>query len=166
MEKLDLTAEVLPALRKLDTLIEGDLRRQIDSAVADARAMLAGSEEPFGWRFLDLPDDVPNGIRSGGVFVLPAGSSPAAHRHPNSTQHMRVLSGQASVELRPAGEDEGQGAARFSIGEDRPWLVIPRDIVHGFELPPDHDLVVLSFHTVAQEELLEVTSTGARTYTT
>jgi quercetin dioxygenase-like cupin family protein len=164
-DRLDLTPEVGPTLRRLDELIEGVLREEIDEAVASAREMLEGTNEPFGWHFLDLGSaELPSGIRSGGVFVLPGGSAPPAHRHPNSTQHMRVLSGDAVAVLRS--EETTEDPTRSGIGAEHPWLVIPRDVVHGFELSPDHDLVVLSFHTVPQEELLEVGSTGARTYTT
>jgi quercetin dioxygenase-like cupin family protein len=164
--QLDLTTQLGPTLRALDTLVEGELRPQIAEAVDAARRMLATSPEPFGWRFLDLgARNLPDGIRSGAVFVLPAGATPPGHHHPNSVQHMRVLAGRGVVTLRP-----GEGAAqhdpvRYGVGVERPWLVIPWGVVHQFEVLPEGELVVLSFHTVVEEDLLEVSAAGERTYT-
>src|SRR5919197_38070 len=94
--QLDLTGQVGSTLRALDTLIEAELRSQIAEAADVARWMLATSREPFGWRFIDLgARELPDGIRSGTLFVLPAGITPPGHHHPNSIQHMRVLAGRA-----------------------------------------------------------------------
>jgi mannose-6-phosphate isomerase-like protein (cupin superfamily) len=163
---LDLTPQVGPRLRALDALIEGALRRQIDRAVDAARQMLASSQEPFGWEFIDIgAGDLPDGIGSAAVFVLPAGTHPPGHHHPNSTQHMRVLAGLATVTLRPAGSPARHGPVRYGVGVQRPWLVIPQGVVHEIEVTPEADLAVLSFHTVPQEDLLEVSAAGERTYT-
>ena len=159
--ELDLTEQLGATLPALDALIEGELRPQIAEAVGVARRMLATSREPFGWRFIDLgARDLPGGIRSGAVFVLPAGATPPGHHHPNSIQHMRVLAGQAVVTLRST-----ESSARYGVGAERPWLVIPRGVVHQIAVLPDGELVVLSFHTVPEEDLLEVSAAGERTYT-
>jgi quercetin dioxygenase-like cupin family protein len=161
---LDLTAQLGATLRALDTLIEGKLRRQIAEAVDVARRMLATSREPFGWRFIDLGGrELPDGVRSGAVFVLPAGTTPPGHHHPNSIQHMRVLAGRAVVTLRNKERTVQHDEVR--LGNERPWLVIPRGVVHQIEVVPEGELVVLSFHTVPEEDLLEVSAAGARTYT-
>jgi mannose-6-phosphate isomerase-like protein (cupin superfamily) len=158
---LDMTGQLGSTLRALDTLIEGELGPLITEATDAARNLLATSREPFGWRFIDLDaGHLPDGIRSGAIFVLPAGTTPA-HHHPNSVQHMRVLTGQGVVTLRPAQHEP----ARYGVGRERPWLVIPQGVVHQFEIPPEAELVVLSFHTVPEEDLLEVTVDGERTYT-
>jgi quercetin dioxygenase-like cupin family protein len=158
----DLTTQLGSTLRALDTLIEGELRPQIAEAVEAARRVLATSREPFGWRFIDLgARHLPDGIRSGAVFVLPAGATPPGHHHPNSVQHMRWLAGRAVVTLRPAERDP----VRYGVGKEQPWLVIPRGVVHQFEVSPEGELVVLSFHTVPEEDLLEVSVAGERTYT-
>lgn len=164
--QLDLTTQLGSTVRALDTLIEGELRPQIAEAVDAARRMLATSREPFGWYFIDLgARNLPDGIRSGAVFVLPAGATPPGHHHPNSVQHMRVLAGRAVVTLRPGEGTAQDGPVRYGVGGERPWLVIPRGVVHQFEVLPDGDLVVLSFHTVLEEDLLEVSAAGERTYT-
>ena len=164
--ELDLTTQLGSTLHALDALIEGELRLQIAEAVDVARRMLATSREPFGWRFIDLgPRDLPDGIRSGAVFVLPAGTTPPGHHHPNSIQHMRVLAGRAVVMLQSRESTAQRDPVRYGVGKERPWLVIPRGVVHQFEVLPEAELVVLSFHTVLEEDLLEVSAAGERTYT-
>ncbi len=163
--QLDLTAQLGSTLRALDTLIEGALRLQVAEAVDVARRMLATSREPFGWRFIDLgARSLPDGIRSGAVFVLPAGTTPPGHHHPNSVQHMRVLAGRAVVTLQSRDGTAQHDPVRYGVGQERPWLVIPRGVVHQLGVLPEGDLVVLSFHTVPEEDLLEVSSAGERTY--
>jgi oxalate decarboxylase/phosphoglucose isomerase-like protein (cupin superfamily) len=164
--ELDLTAQLGATLPALDGLIEGELRPQIAAAVEVARRMLATSPEPFGWRFIDLgARKLPGGIRSGAVFVLPAGTTPPGHHHPNSIQHMRVLAGQAVVTLWSTAGTARHDPVRYGVGAERPWLVIPRGVEHQIAVLPDGELVVLSFHTVAEEDLLEVSAAGERTYT-
>jgi oxalate decarboxylase/phosphoglucose isomerase-like protein (cupin superfamily) len=164
--ELDLTAQLGATLSALDRLIEGELRPQVAEAVEVARRMLATSREPFGWRFIDLGTRrLPDGIRSGAVFVLPAGTAPPGHHHPNSIQHMRVLAGQAVVTLRSTDGTAQPDPVRHRVGRERPWLVIPRGVVHQIEVLPEGELVVLSFHTVPEEDLLEVSAAGERTYT-
>jgi mannose-6-phosphate isomerase-like protein (cupin superfamily) len=161
----DLAPELGSRLRALDALLEGELRPLVDEAVDAARRMLATSQEPFAWQFIDLgPEELPDGIGSVAVFVLPAGTSPPGHHHPNSTQHMRVLAGRATVTLRSTGSPAQHGPVRYGVGAQRPWLVIPQSVVHELAVAPGEDLVVLSFHTVPQEELLEVSPAGERTY--
>jgi len=164
--QLDLSAQLGTTLRALDTLIEGELRPQIAEAVDVARRMLATSREPFGWRFIDLgARNLPEGIRSGAVFVLPVGTTPPGHHHPNSIQHMRVLAGRAVVTLWSRESTAQHDPVRYGVGEERSWLVIPRGVVHQLEVLPEGELVVLSFHTVSAEDLLEVSAAGERTYT-
>ena len=163
---VDLTPQMGSRLRALDALIEGELRPLIDEAVDAARRMLATSQEPFGWQFIDVGSgDFPDGIRSVAVFILPAGTCPPGHHHPNSTQHMRVLAGRATVTLRSTGSPAQHDPVRYGVGAQRLWLVIPQGVEHELEVMSGEALVVLSFHTVAQEDLLEVSSAGERTYT-
>jgi oxalate decarboxylase/phosphoglucose isomerase-like protein (cupin superfamily) len=158
---LDLTDSSHPTLRALDELIDTDLRDQIRDGIRAASAMLASSDEPFGWHFLDLTGtQLPPGIRSGAIFTLPAGSRPEPHRHPNSIQHMRALSGRASLTLHRGHDD----AERIDIGGERRWAVIAKDVVHAFDVPFREDFVVLSFHTVPADEIIELSSAGKRRY--
>jgi hypothetical protein len=163
---VDLTPHMGSRLRALDALLERVLRPLIDEAVVAARRMLAISQAPFGWQFIDVGSaELPDGIRSVAVFVLPAGSAPPGHHHPNSTQHMRVVAGQATVTLRSSDSSWHHDPVNLLLGAQRPWLVIPHGVVHELAVMPGEELVVVSFHTVRQEDLLEVSSAGERTYT-
>lgn len=142
-------------LAALDTLVERS-QAVLDAASLKARAMLQIGEE-FGWEFVSL-GPLPEGIASAGLFVLPARSRPAPHRHPNSIQHMRRLSGEARVRLTLDGEVMDR-----LVGADERWVVIETDATHQIDVE-DREFVVISFHTVPQEELLEVTQTGQRHY--
>lgn len=160
---LDLTEASTPTLRALDELVGSALRDQIREGVSAAAAMIASGGEPFGWHFLDFAGvELPWGIRSGAVFVLPAGSRPDAHRHPNSVQHMRVLSGSARLTL--SGKDGPASDEVIDVGDRRVWVVIATDVVHGFAVAETGDLEVVSFHTVPANEIVEVSSEGERRY--
>jgi hypothetical protein len=78
---------------------------------------------------------------------------------------MRVLAGRAMVTLWSREGTAQQDLVRYGVGAERPWLVIPRGVVHQLEVLPEGELVVLSFHTVPEEGLLEVSAAGERTYT-
>ena len=160
---LDLTEASTPTLRALDELIGSALKDQIREGVNAAAAMIASGGEEFGWHFLDLAGvELPWGIRSGATFVLPAGSRPDAHRHPNSVQHMRLLSGSALLTL--SGTDGPASDEVIELGDRRVWVVIATDVAHGFVVSESGDLEVVSFHTVPADEIIEVSSEGARRY--
>ena len=152
---LELSDEMPQRLAALEGLVQrsGEV---LEAATTKARDMLSSGEE-FGWDFVKL-DPLPEGIASAGLFVLPAGSTPTPHRHPNSIQHMRHLAGEAVVRISLRDE-----TLKRLVTEENPWTVIQDNATHGFEVGGD-DLVVISFHTVPQEELLEVTETGERHY--
>jgi quercetin dioxygenase-like cupin family protein len=142
-------------LAALDALVERS-QAVLDAASLKARAMLQIGEE-FGWEFVSL-GPLPEGVASAGLFVLPARSRPTPHRHPNSIQHMCRLSGEARVRLTLGGEVMDR-----LVGADERWVVIETDATHQIDVE-DREFVVISFHTVPQEELLEVTQTGQRHY--
>ncbi len=152
---VDLSAQVPERLAALDALVESS-HELLQAATNKARAMLATGEE-FGWDFVSLRP-LPDGIASAGLFVLPARSSPTPHRHPNSIQHMRRLSGQARVAITL-----GDETLERSVTAEDPWVVIEADATHRIDVGPE-EFVVISFHTASQEELLEVTETGERHY--
>lgn len=152
---LDLSSMMPERLAALDALVERS-REVLDAASQKARAMIQTGEE-FGWEFVSL-GPLPEGIESAGLFVLPGRSSPTPHRHPNSIQHMRRLSGEARVRLTL-----GDEVLDRSVGADEPWVVIEADATHQIEVG-EREFVVISFHTVPQEVLLEVTETGQRRY--
>src|SRR5262245_60335227 len=126
---------------------------------------LAAGTEPFAGRA--LPDEIvrgrlPEPVRSAWVFVLRPRTRNPAHVHPGSTQHTAVIrgggrcySGEQAIALEPFDASRAE----------RTLLVFPPGTPHSFE-PGDDPLVVLSFHTVAPEALVEVEveSRAERTY--
>jgi len=152
---VDLSSMMPERLAALDALVERS-RAVLDAASLKARAMLQTGEE-FGWEFVSL-GPLPEGVASAGLFVLPARSRPTPHRHPNSIQHMRRLSGEARVRLTL-----GDDVMDRLVGADERWVVIEADATHQIDVG-DREFVVISFHTIPQEELLEVTETGQRHY--
>ena len=147
-------------LETLDGLVrQYSVRRVLDSVAgriednlnADTLAVLA-------WEPLDLAiygGSLPGGIRSSWVFVLRANTVSGAERHPNSIQ--RVVSYRGSADLQTKPEDRWISNRLVSRAdaplEDR-WLSIPVGVWHQGVMGSEH-WVVVSFHTVIAEELIE-----------
>ena len=116
---------------------------------------LAHGTEPFVGR--PLPEDLvkgrlPDPIVSAWVFALRPRTRNPAHFHPNSTQITAAI----------------RGGGRFYVGDrarelelfdpsriERTLQVFPAGTPHSFE-PGNEPLLVLSFHTVTPEELVEI----------
>jgi hypothetical protein len=98
---------------------------------------------------------LPPFIRSSWVFILRAGATTGAERHPNS--HQRVMSFRGKGDLQTGGEGKWQShhlnSNRDEDMEQR-WLSIPTNVWHQADVS-DVDWVVVSFHTVPAEELIE-----------
>jgi mannose-6-phosphate isomerase-like protein (cupin superfamily) len=115
------------------------------------------SREPFAWSVVDpesLGGGLPEGIKSCWVFVLKAGVPSGCHYHPNSVQHMVVVSGQG---VSKVGDETRRMASLGSPGYSLPevWYVIGEGVPHEF-FPGGENMVVISFHTCEAHELEEV----------
>jgi len=155
-----------PDLRSLGRLVEEwrgarEVLRQIDALEAE----LASCDEPFVGH--PLPEALvrgrlPAGIESAWVFVLRASHRNPAHQHPNSTQYTAVIRGSG---IGCLGTQEVALRTFDAARPDETIYVIPRGTPHAFDTGND-GLVVLSFHTVAPERLveIEVESAKRRTY--
>jgi hypothetical protein len=158
-------AEERARLEKLDTIVRSDeLRAEIDPVVDRVRAAL--SQQPdalMTWEPIPLEifgQGLPEEIQSGWIFVLRAGADTGAERHPNSHQRMMTLQGSGDMRVRA-------GLAVSSIWEsnvlasapsaplERRWISIPPNVWHRPVVGPDVDWVVISFHTVPAEDLIE-----------
>lgn len=126
------------------------------------------SAEPFVWAAVDcdsVADLLPAKIRSGWIFVLKRDTASGAHHHPNSIQHMVVIEGTGKSIVGGHKREMLRHRAPGKRPEDI-WYVIDRNITHEF-FPRGTDMVVISFHTCATDELLEVGSSGqSRRYQT
>src|SRR5215468_1144703 len=156
-----MTKEERWRLEALDTALRSEsVRAQIRSVVARVRDQLARKKdalmswEPFP---LDvLATTLPPEIRSAWVFVLRAGADTGAERHPNSHQRMMSFEGSGDLQTGEPGEWESNVLVsdRDAPLEQR-WISIPTNVWHRPVIDAAADWVVVSFHTVAAEELIE-----------
>jgi hypothetical protein len=131
----------------------------LDAAVARVEQRLrADPEAAMAWE--PIPLDVygtplPGSIQSGWVFILRADRATGAERHPNSRQRMMSYRGSGDLQTR-AGERwvaNLLGSAP-SLPLERRWISIPENVWHQ-AVTPEENWVVVSFHTVPADELME-----------
>lgn len=147
-------------LERLDGLVQqASVRRELDSIAARLVASLAADRgSPLVWEPIDLSlysAAAPAGIRSSWVFALRRNTVSGAERHPNSVQRVMSYRGSADLQTRPA---ERWLSHRLVSRTDAPledrWFSIPSGVWHQGVMG-DEDWVVVSFHTVPAEELIE-----------
>jgi hypothetical protein len=98
---------------------------------------------------------LPPEIRSSWVFVLRAGARTGAERHPNS--HQRMTSWRGGGDFRV--HDGKRWRSNLLVSDPAAslaskWVSIPRNVWHQGVVPAANWIVV-SFHTVSAEELIE-----------
>jgi len=139
-------------------------QKNILKIIEDLQQAIQHTEETFVWASLDLNEikrELPENIKSGWIFVLKANVASGCHYHPNSIQHMVMLSGQ--------GESQVAGVRKKMTRFDTPdcspdeiWYVIAEGVEHEF-FPEASDMVVMSFHTCEANKLEEIScQTGER----
>jgi hypothetical protein len=111
----------------------------------------------LAWRTvpLEIYDHLPDGIASSWVFVLRAGCSSGAERHPNSIQRVMSFQGWADMQTW----DGSRWVSNVLRSEtDHPlenrWLTIPTNVWHR-PVMGDVDWSVVSFHTASDTALIE-----------
>ncbi|MBV9618675.1 MAG: hypothetical protein JO201_05635 [Verrucomicrobia bacterium] len=159
-------------LEKLDQVVRSEeMRAQIQPILERVRAELMGKPDALmTWEPVPLAtfgSELPPQIQSAWVFVLRAGADTGAERHPNSHQRMMTLDGTGDMKLDAKGtpnevEDESEIAWRshvlvsdFDAPLERRWISIPKNVWHRPVIPTGSEWVVVSFHTVPAEELIE-----------
>ena len=105
---------------------------------------------------------LPGAVKSSWVFVLRAGANTGAERHPNSHQRMMSFQGAGDMEVQEgssAPSDESWQSNRLISDSDAPlekrWISIPQNVWHQPVVSKEADWVVVSFHTVSAEKLIE-----------
>jgi len=151
-------------LEKLDTIVRSDeLRAKINPMVDRVRAALSQQPEALmTWEPIAVEifgQTLPQEIRSGWIFVLRAGADTGAERHPNSHQRMLTLRGTGDMRVRAdAASATWQSNVLVSYPSaplERRWISIPPNVWHRPVVGADADWVVISFHTVPAEGLIE-----------
>jgi hypothetical protein len=166
-----MTTEERSLLEGLDKILRSnDVRERIQPIVARVRADLARKPVALmAWEpvALETFGMLPPSIRSGWVFVLRAGVDTGAERHPNSHQRMLTYAGTGDmkIDIKEAPNEvvsESEIVWRPNILVSDPvaplehrWISIPKNIWHRPVVPKGNNWVVVSFHTVPAEELIE-----------
>jgi len=145
LESLDRAIRSPRAAAYLDSLA-ADVTRTL---YRDPGARLAWNTVP-----LEIYDPLPEGIRSSWIFVLRAGCSSGAERHPNSIQRVMSLGGWADMRTWD-GKRWMSNLLRSDAGRlENRWLSIPTNVWHR-PVMDDVDWLVVSFHTASDAELIE-----------
>jgi len=122
------------------------------------RKLAAAGDAPMAWESVPLAvfdRPLPEAIKSCWVFVIRAGAETGAERHPNSHQRSLSLAGRGEFQLRQAGRWESYPLVSDpdALLEDR-WVSIPQSTWHRLFVGGGN-WGMLSFHTVAAQELVE-----------
>jgi hypothetical protein len=153
-------------LEALDAIVGSEeIRAQIYPIVERVRMELTRNKKAqMTWEPIPLTiygGALPSEIRSSWVFILRAGATTGAERHPNSHQRMMSFeaTGDLQTEAEPA-ESKIVWQSNILVSDpdaplERRWISIPRNIWHQVVVPEGPDWVVVSFHTVPAEELIE-----------
>ena len=167
----DMTADERARLEALDAAVRSnEVRAKINPVVDRVCAALAQKPEAvMTWEPIPLEifgQKLPPEIRSGWIFVLRAGADTGAERHPNSHQRMMTLHGTGDMRFQALHGESSTGRALSAwqsnvlVSEpsaplERRWISIPPNVWHRPVVGKDADWVVVSFHTVPAEELIE-----------
>ena len=167
-----MTAEERSLLQKVDRVLRLEqVDAQIRPIVERVRAKLARKEDALmAWEPISptlFSGALPTVIRSSWVFILRAGANTGAERHTNS--HQRMMSFEATGDMQTDAEPLGRAAhapsdivwqSNILVSDpeaslERRWISIPQNVWHRPVIPRGANWVVVSFHTVLAEELIE-----------
>ncbi|MFB0501520.1 MAG: cupin domain-containing protein [Candidatus Bathyarchaeia archaeon] len=149
-------------LPKLTALVKEILRnRKVLDIIVDLKTQLLETDEPFVWA--TLPENLigkgfPTGIRSAWIFVLKPHYRTSPHYHPNSIQHTAVIEGDGRAKIG----DQQIKLELFNLNDPQPsWYIIEKGVSHEF-VTGKSPVVVISFHTCAADDLVEVEKESGR----
>jgi hypothetical protein len=121
-------------------------------------SLAANASAPMVWENVPLQiygSDLPRQIRSSWVFILRAGATTGAERHPNSHQRMVSLQGVGDLQTgRPGRWQSNLLVSDLCSSLEKGWVSVPPNVWHQ-AVVPNKDWVVVSFHTAPANELVE-----------
>jgi hypothetical protein len=145
-------------LEELDAVVrQPGVRPVIEAIAARVEQELASdSDAALAWEPVPLEayGALPGGIRSSWVFVLRANTTSGAERHPNSHQRMMAYRGNGDMQLWSGGWQRNVLVSDPAAPLDARWVSIPVNAWHKPVMGAD-TWVVVSFHTVPADELIE-----------
>jgi hypothetical protein len=155
-----MNAHELTILASLDVILSQEsIRARIDPLIGQVEQELMQKRNALmAWQPIPLSaygDAIPQEIRSSWVFILRAGATTGAERHPNS--HQRVMSYRGSGDLQVI--VDGQWRSNELVSDPQVpllgrWASIPENVWHQ-AVVPQQNWIVVSFHTVLAHELIE-----------
>ncbi len=147
-------------LENLDSLLHTkSIVDQIDPIVARVEQKLASDlSAVMAWETIPLAvygAALPEGVHSSWVFILSRGSTTGAERHPNSHQRVAAYRGTGDLQTWI----DGRWSSNVLVDEANApvtsrWASIPANVWHQ-AVVTGPDWVVVSFHTVPADELIE-----------
>ncbi|MBX2865732.1 MAG: cupin domain-containing protein [Leptolyngbyaceae cyanobacterium MAG.088] len=144
-------------LQKLDAAVAYLLGQDaFSTTIKQLNTDLAASTETFLWSTIDLntiPCELPSEIKSGWIFHLRQDVPSGCHYHPNSIQHMIVVSGQGTSIVGNERKTMPSYASANTLADK--WYVIDKNVPHEF-IPAKANMTVISFHTCNADELEEI----------
>jgi hypothetical protein len=158
-----MTTALTPNEQAILDLLEAAIRAPRAAAVLAAATdevsadLAANPSARLAWRPIPLStfEGVPDVIASSWVFVLRAGCTTGAERHPNSIQRFMSYRGSADMQTW-----DGRAWVSNHLSSnpqaplERRWLSIPTNVWHRPVMDAG-DWVVISFHTAADDKLIE-----------
>ena len=158
---LQMTSTERSRLEQLDLVLQSsEVREKLAPIIRRVRSDLAGRREALmAWEPVPLEvfgSTLPPELRSSWIFALRAGADTGAERHPNSHQRMMSICGAGDLQT----EDKGKWRSNHLISDpsaplEARWISIPPNVWHRPLIGDEADWVVVSFHTVAAEQLIE-----------
>ncbi len=152
-EELKTLAELDAAVRRpgVQPIVEAIMARVQAKLANDPEATLAWEPVPLETYGGHLPEP----IRSSWVFVLRAGTTSGAERHPNSHQRMMSCRGIGDLQTWESRAFRSNVLVSDSKAPlEQRWVSIPVNVWHK-PVMGSEDWVVVSFHTAAADELIE-----------
>jgi len=152
--------EEVRILEWLDAAVRSKaIKPSLDAIAARVEAKLREcAGDALAWEAVPLDlyaGPLPKDIRSSWLFILRAGTTTGAERHPNS--HQRMMSYRGSGDFQTRTESEWRShflTSDSSLVLEEKWISIPPFVWHQAVVPAEN-WVVVSFHTGSEEDLIE-----------
>jgi putative acetyltransferase len=147
-------------LKSLDTVLQSNVVRANIVPIVNRVAQKLAQDHAavMAWEPIPLSiygDSLPPFVRSSWVFIVRSRAMTGPERHPNS--HQRMMSFRGMGDLQTGGEGNWRSHPLVSTRDvdlEQRWVSIPVNVWHR-AVVPDANWVVVSFHTVRAEELIE-----------
>jgi hypothetical protein len=142
-----------------DIMSQESVKAVIDSLVPRVEQKLKkGTVALLAWEPVPLDtygEDLPSVIQSSWIFIVRAQAESGAERHPNSHQYMMSYKGSGDLKVK-TGEEWNSNLLVSNPGKaiESRWVSIPPYTWHQ-AIATKENWVVVSFHTVPEEELIE-----------